>query len=65
MPLLAAGECDIGMKRKSNQDSIHCDLNNNIFVVADGMGGHNGGDIASAMAVEEVPKYILANSVAF
>ena len=49
------------MKRKTNQDSIYLNPEKNIFVVADGMGGHNGGDIASAMAVKYVPDYILKN----
>lgn len=47
------------MKRKTNQDSIYLNPEKNVFVVADGMGGHNGGDIASAMAVKCVPEYIL------
>ncbi|MCO4795427.1 MAG: Stp1/IreP family PP2C-type Ser/Thr phosphatase [Bacteriovoracaceae bacterium] len=61
MGLLSSGLTDIGMKRKTNQDSIYLNPEKNIFVVADGMGGHNGGDIASAMAVKCVPEYILKN----
>jgi PPM family protein phosphatase len=62
MGLLASGLSDIGMKRKTNQDSIFLNPENHIFIVADGMGGHNGGDIASAMAVEAIPEYISKNS---
>lgn len=58
MGLIAAGKTDIGMKRKTNQDSIYLGLERNLFVVADGMGGHNGGDIASKMAVENIPAYM-------
>ncbi len=61
MPLLSAGLCDIGQKRKTNQDSIYLNPERNIYVVADGMGGHNGGDIASALAVKHVPEYILGH----
>jgi protein phosphatase len=61
MGLLSAGSTDIGRKRKTNQDSIYLNPKKNIFVVADGMGGHNGGDIASAMAVKEVPNFIMNN----
>ena len=58
MGLIAAGNTNIGMKRKTNQDSIYLGLERNLFVVADGMGGHNGGDIASKMAVENIPAYL-------
>lgn len=46
-----AGLTDIGQKRKTNQDSIFFDETTKFFAVADGMGGHNGGDIASQMSV--------------
>lgn len=61
MGLIATGITDIGMKRKTNQDAIYLNPDKHLFVVADGMGGHNGGDIASQMAVDLVPKFILEN----
>lgn len=61
MPLLAAGDTHIGQKRKTNQDSICLYPKRNLFVVADGMGGHNGGDIASQMSVKLLPEYIEKN----
>ena len=61
MGLISAGLCDIGRKRKTNQDSIYMNPAKHLFIVADGMGGHNGGDIASALAVKHVPEYILTN----
>lgn len=45
------------MKRKTNQDSIYLNDEESIYIVADGMGGHNGGDIASALAVEKMPEF--------
>lgn len=50
---------DIGKKRTMNQDFIYTSeepVGNlpNLFVVADGMGGYNGGDVASAFAVEVI-----------
>ncbi|HVK99947.1 MAG TPA: protein phosphatase 2C domain-containing protein, partial [Dongiaceae bacterium] len=44
-----------GRKRPQNQDSIHMDDGRGLWVLADGMGGHQGGEIASAIACEEIP----------
>lgn len=49
------------MKRKTNQDSICLAREDKFFVVADGMGGHNGGDIASQMSVRLLPEFISEN----
>ena len=61
MGLISSGLTDIGMKRKTNQDAIYLNPKKHLFVVADGMGGHNGGDIASQMAVSVIPEFILEN----
>ena len=61
MGLIASGNTDIGRKRKSNQDSFFCSVEKKLFVVADGMGGHNGGDIASQMAVKLIPQFVDKN----
>ena len=50
------GATDIGLVRSSNQDNFYIDSNVKWAVVADGMGGHNGGETASSMAVEEIKK---------
>lgn len=62
MGLIASGNTDIGRKRKSNQDSFYLSMEKKLFIVADGMGGHNGGDIASQMAVRVLPEYLQNNS---
>ncbi len=45
---------DKGLKRAGNQDSFLVDERLGLFVVADGVGGHMGGEVASALAVETV-----------
>jgi protein phosphatase len=62
MGILCAGASDIGRKRKTNQDSICLDHKHYFFGVADGMGGHNGGDIASQLSVKIMPEYFEQNS---
>lgn len=57
MGLISSGSTDIGRKRKTNQDSFTIVPDLRLYVVADGMGGHNGGDIASQMAVKVMPEY--------
>ena len=43
---------DIGLKRIENEDFYYCDAANGLFLIADGMGGHAGGEVASATAVK-------------
>lgn len=50
------GATDVGRRRKSNQDSLYYDEPAGFGIVADGIGGRNGGDIASSMAVNGLRK---------
>ncbi|MFN8039679.1 MAG: Stp1/IreP family PP2C-type Ser/Thr phosphatase [Acidimicrobiales bacterium] len=52
--LRAGSATDIGRVRQSQQDSILVDGDKVLFGVADGMGGHRGGEVASQVAVETV-----------
>ena len=50
----AAGLTDVGMKREINEDSIFLDAGLGLLILADGMGGHASGEVASAMAVASI-----------
>lgn len=51
---------DIGNIRETNEDSLgyHEDIEKKIYIVADGMGGHNAGEVASKLAVDTTIEYI-------
>lgn len=50
----AQAQTDRGLRRKRNEDSILALPEHGVFVVADGMGGYSGGEIASALAVKTI-----------
>lgn len=54
-------KADIGKKRTHNEDSILVDESMNIFLLADGMGGHQAGEVASDLAVKECYAWLRGN----
>jgi serine/threonine protein phosphatase PrpC len=59
MNIEAYARTDVGPTRGNNEDSMLVDLDHGIYLVADGMGGHAAGEIASRMAVESVHETII------
>jgi protein phosphatase len=49
---------DIGRRRSQNQDNLAVAADLGLFMVADGMGGHQGGETASALATQVVPQVV-------
>ncbi|MBS1239140.1 MAG: protein serine/threonine phosphatase [Deltaproteobacteria bacterium] len=56
----SAGISDIGKKRESNEDRLCIDDAQGLYLVADGMGGHRAGEIASSLVVKSIRDFFVA-----
>jgi protein phosphatase len=62
MHIEVAGHTHVGMKRNHNEDSFLVLTEESLLCVADGMGGHSSGEVASKMAVEELAEFFRLTS---
>lgn len=60
--VLATGETDVGRKRNHNEDNFVVIDEDHLYVVADGMGGHASGEVASQMCIDTLREFFRATS---
>ena len=56
--ITAYGVTHPGRVRPTNEDAMHWDVPNGVFVVADGMGGHQAGEVASQLAIDTIRAFL-------
>jgi len=62
MKIRYAGATHVGMKRQHNEDNFFLLAEENLYIVADGMGGHASGEVASQIAVETLANFFIDTS---
>jgi PPM family protein phosphatase len=62
MRAIAAGISDVGLQRDHNEDSFAILKEHTLYIVADGMGGHRAGDVASRLATESIVDFFRAST---
>lgn len=58
----ACGQTDTGRSRNHNEDNIRLNADNSLYILADGMGGHQAGEVASKMAADIVENALVQHS---
>ena len=56
-------KCDKGIVRENNEDACFVIPSHNVYIVADGVGGNNSGEVASRTAVSEIAKVVNATGM--
>src|SRR3989338_5706709 len=57
MVIAVGAKTDVGLKRSHNEDNLCVDSDLGLYVVCDGMGGSNAGEVASRLAAETIQKH--------
>ncbi len=61
---IAYGKTDTGRSRDHNEDAIRLNASQDLYLLADGMGGHEAGEVASKMAIETIEKSLVNHAKA-
>jgi protein phosphatase len=57
--IIASGTTHPGRVRQINEDAFFCDVELGLCIIADGMGGHHAGEVASALAIEAIRTFLV------
>ena len=57
-----AGETNVGMKRTHTEDNYSIIEDSGLYIVADGLGGHSSGEVASKLAVDSLMEFFAATA---